>query len=308
MRAIKILLLTLLILPGVSCDEVTKDIKYDNPYDEKGTNYNSGNGNSGTPTVLTVTTASITNIGGTSATGGGNVIADGGSTVTARGVCWSTSTNPTISDSKTTNGTGTGSYTSSLTGLTRGTTYYVRAYAINGAGTAYGSQLSFSTGAYAFGDTGPAGGLIFYDKGSYSGSPSWRYLEAAPSDQTSSVWGTDNYTISGADGTGIGTGYQNTIDIVNGDPLSNTAADICANLTLGGYSDWFLPSKDELNLMYANLHQNGVGNFSANAYWSSSETSANGAWDQRFSSDLSGFQNSSAIKYIADHVRAIRAF
>ncbi len=70
---------------------------------------------------------------------------DGGATVTTRGVCWSTSQNPTTSNSKTTDGSGTGSFTSSLTGLTCGTTYYVRAYATNSAGTAYGSQENFNT-------------------------------------------------------------------------------------------------------------------------------------------------------------------
>ena len=96
-------------------------------------------------TPPTVTTASTTAILATSATGGGNVTATGGCAVTARGVCWSTSTNPTISNSHTTDGSGTGSFTSSITGLTCGTTYYVRAYATNSAGTAYGGQVSFTT-------------------------------------------------------------------------------------------------------------------------------------------------------------------
>ena len=93
----------------------------------------------------TVTTTAISNIDKTTASGGGNVTADGGSTVTARGICWSTSQNPTISDSYTTDGTGTGSFTSVMTGLTGNTTYYVRAYATNSAGTAYGEQVSFTT-------------------------------------------------------------------------------------------------------------------------------------------------------------------
>jgi len=93
----------------------------------------------------TVTTTSISNITTTTATGGGNVTSDGGATVTARGVCWSTSQNPTIANSKTTDGSGTGSFVSSLTGLTPNTTYYVRAYATNSAGTAYGNQVSFTT-------------------------------------------------------------------------------------------------------------------------------------------------------------------
>ena len=103
---------------------------------------NSGGGTAFLPTVTTNTVSSITT---TSATCGGNVISDGGTTVTARGVCWSTSQNPTVSNSHTTNGSGTGSFISSLTGLTANTTYYVRAYATNSAGTAYGNEVSFTT-------------------------------------------------------------------------------------------------------------------------------------------------------------------
>ena len=95
--------------------------------------------------LSTVTTNSVSNIAQTSATCGGNVTADGGATVTARGVCWSTSHNPTVSGSHTTDGSGTGTFTSSITGLTPNTTYFVRAYATNSAGTAYGEEKSFTT-------------------------------------------------------------------------------------------------------------------------------------------------------------------
>jgi hypothetical protein len=96
-------------------------------------------------TEPTVTTTAVSDIEKTTATGGGNVTADGGATVTARGICWSTSQNPTISGSHTTDGTGTGSFISAMTGLTANTTYYVRAYATNSAGTAYGEEVSFTT-------------------------------------------------------------------------------------------------------------------------------------------------------------------
>ena len=96
-------------------------------------------------TAPTVSTSSITDITTNSATGGGNVTSDGGATVTARGVCWSTSSNPTVSNSHTTDGTGTGSFTSSITGLSSNTAYYVRAYATNSNGTSYGNQVSFTT-------------------------------------------------------------------------------------------------------------------------------------------------------------------
>ena len=93
----------------------------------------------------TVTTAQVSNITQTTAQGGGNVTNAGGANVTERGICWSTSHNPTISGNHASNGTGTGSYTVNMTGLTANTTYYVRAYAKNSAGTSYGSEVSFTT-------------------------------------------------------------------------------------------------------------------------------------------------------------------
>jgi len=96
-------------------------------------------------TTPTVTTTAVSSITTTTASSGGNVTSDGGTSVTARGVCWSTSANPTISDSHTTDGTGTGPFTRSITGLSPGTTYHVRAYATNSAGTSYGSDLTFTT-------------------------------------------------------------------------------------------------------------------------------------------------------------------
>jgi len=174
---------------------------------------------------------------------------------------------------------------------------------------------------YLLRDIGPAGGYIFYDKGSYSKAdfsivkatngtipivtPTyWRYLEAAPSDQSPNPeWGCDG-SILGAEGTAVGTGEQNTIDIEAGCTTTNTAADLCANLSLGGYSDWFLPSKGELDLMYENLKVFGVGGFSDGTYWSSSEFTGNGAWIQSFFSGTQYYDN----KYFVYQVRAVRAF
>jgi uncharacterized protein (TIGR02145 family) len=94
----------------------------------------------------TVETTAIISISENSALCGGNVVADGGGSVTSRGVCWNTSGSPTTANSKTVNGMGVGIFTSSLFGLTPNTTYYVRAYATNAVGTTYGNQLSFKTG------------------------------------------------------------------------------------------------------------------------------------------------------------------
>jgi hypothetical protein len=95
--------------------------------------------------IPNLTTIAVTSITSNSASSGGNIISDGGTTVTARGVCWSTTTNPVISGNHTTDGSGTGSFTSSITGLTANTNYFVRSYATNSVGTAYGNQISFTT-------------------------------------------------------------------------------------------------------------------------------------------------------------------
>ena len=95
--------------------------------------------------VATVTTAIITNITQTTATSGGNVTDDGDFAVTARGVCWSINQNPTLSDNYTTDGSGTGTFISEITGLSANTTYYVRAYATNSEDTGYGNQETFTT-------------------------------------------------------------------------------------------------------------------------------------------------------------------
>lgn len=96
-------------------------------------------------TLSTVTTNPITSFTTISAVCSGTVSNDGESNITARGICWNTSTNPTIANSKTIDGTGTGTFTSNLSGLTPNTTYYIRAYATNSVGTAYGNELSFTT-------------------------------------------------------------------------------------------------------------------------------------------------------------------
>ena len=115
----------------------------------------------GNITLPSVSTSVVSNITNVSAISGGNVTSNGNSTVTNRGVCWATFSNPTISNSYTSNGSGTGVYTSSISGLNPETTYYVTAYATNAAGTAYGTQRSFTTLA----GVPPTGEWLHYDNG-----------------------------------------------------------------------------------------------------------------------------------------------
>jgi uncharacterized protein (TIGR02145 family) len=118
--------------------------------------------------LATLTTLSVGNITNSSANSGGSISATGGSSVTQRGVCWSTSQNPTTASSSTNDGNGTGSFTSNLTGLTENTTYYVRAYAINSAGTAYGNQQSFFTSTNGSGNVSNPGAGVTYNGYTYS--------------------------------------------------------------------------------------------------------------------------------------------
>ena len=108
-----------------------------------------------------------------------------------------------------------------------------------------------------------------------------------------------------SDGTAIGTGLQNTIDIVNNCTSSTGyAASVCDSLLLNGYTDWFLPSKEELHLMYSNLKLFGTGNFSNSAYWSSSEMTSVFAWQVIFTNGLT--QGTSKNSFAL--VRPIRVF
>ena len=163
----------------------------------------------------------------------------------------------------------------------------------DGIPTWVASQCSFSIG-----DTGPAGGKVFY----VTDNTGLHGLEAAPIDQATSVWGCYGSEISGADGTAVGTGAANTADIVAGCAGANTAAKIADAYALNGYTDWYLPSMDELNLLYA--QKDVVGGLALSNYWSSSETNSNNAWNQNFN-------NGSPYNYGKNFtlpVRAVRAF
>lgn len=225
-------------------------------------------------------------------------------------------------------------------------------------------NLDFSTrlnkilsAEYRIGDTGPAGGVVFFDKGYYSDG--WRYLEAAPADlrivfgspsvDASSTWydfgeatilfgyyqinngstnayvnGTKSYDRSNCTRTAIGCGKKNTELLVNAmknqaytsfftgtsDTTSSYAASQCFDLVFNGFDDWFLPSKDELNLIYTNLKVEGFSTFSEGYYWSSSEDGDSSSYVRVWTQD---FLKGSQISFLYSRdmnlfVRPIRAF
>ncbi|MDR1576454.1 MAG: DUF1566 domain-containing protein [Treponema sp.] len=158
-------------------------------------------------------------------------------------------------------------------------------------------------GEYSIGETGPGGGLVFYDKGSYSDG--WRYLEAAPA---STEWVSKDRGAMGetlGTNTSIGSGKTNTAKFVAKETElgeSDTAALLCDGLNFGGKDDWFLPSKDELNEIYTNLKASGKGDFTGEGYKSSSESDLTHLWQQNFNN---GTQSGGGEKW---NVRAVRAF
>jgi TolB-like protein len=168
-----------------------------------------------------------------------------------------------------------------------------------------------NTPAYKIGDTGPAGGLIFLDKGNNNGG--WRYLEAAPaSTEAKVIWLHERHTIDSVlKQRALGLGKANTLKImeylINRGGGFDTAARTCYDLVVNGFDDWFLPSFDELNWMYGNLHKRGLGEFKNERYsyyWSSTQESLWSAYVVDFSN---GQQVAREIIY-AHYVRAIRQF
>ena len=252
----------------------------------------------------TLNSSPISDITQTSAISGGNIVSDGGAAIRKRGVCWFTSDNPTISNFKTSDGTGAGIFTSIINNLFPGKMYHVRAYAENSEGISYGPDIAFTTISATSLSVGDSyqGGIIFYLSGTF---PDQYGLVCAPNDQGTSVpWYSQGYIYYGITGTVIGSGQTNTSSLVSILGNGNFAARFCDDLVLNGYDDWFLPSRDELELMYTNLKKNGFGNFTNSCYWSSSEYDYLNAYAQYFSSGRQSYNN----KFHSYSIRAVRVF
>jgi hypothetical protein len=229
----------------------------------------------------TLSTKEISSITGTTAMGGGEVESDGCNSkqgnsnttncqITSKGVCWSTSPGPTVAlTTKTDEGPGFYDFETKMTGLTDGTTYFVRAYATNGIGTSYGEEVSFTTAAVV-GDEFQGGILAYFFQ---SGDPGYvagqkHGIVCSKEDFSASPWSNTN-TNTGATASALGTGQANTTTIVANQAAGNYAARLCNDLVVGTYTDWFLPSAVELSKLYSNKVT--IGNFNTQYYWSSSE-------------------------------------
>jgi hypothetical protein len=266
----------------------------------------------------TISTNSATAITENSFTSGGTIISDGGCPITAKGICWSTSPNPKTDNEVTNEGGSIDDFSSSANNLLSNLTYYVRAYVTNSVGTTYGEEIVINTGTPdgLYIGQSYAGGIIFYldDTGEHG-------LVSADIDQQNIDDGGFQYnkcpigTFFETD-TIIGSGAQNTANIISACNTTSNVAYICDNLVLNGYDDWFLPSKDELNLMFQNLKRNGLGNFVSGSCIvtyasSSSEFGGMSFFSQLFDSNCGrsiGDFYTFNIRNDSTNIRAIRAF
>lgn len=204
-----------------------------------------------------------------------------------------------------------GTFSLSFDGLIDGETYYVRAFASTLAGTTLGNMITVVLPKKLnVGQIGPAGGYIIYEHPDPFNS--WHYLEAAPVDVSNSqfIWSTNNL-LTNVTSVELGQGFTNTSSIysIYGNS-SNYAARLTVDWVYGGFSDWVLPSFNELKLMKEQLFDQGVGNFSnAATYWSSSEDPnySTNAWTVKMSNTLENLYITQG-KNLLFKVRAVRRF
>lgn len=265
--------------------------------------------------VLTVETNTPQNLDKENRTAllGGRLQGSAAEQVRRKGFLWATYPNPEVNDSgedvnivrieeRVTQ------LSASISGLRYGVQYYVRAFAEHDGRVEYGESRPFVLEPYAIGDRGPAGGLIFfYDEDDRY--PDFEFMEAAPALWTGIrgerrlIWGCEGRLL-GSDALDIGGGSANTRRIVQRCSEAESIIEVVNSYSENGYSDWFIPSRAELDLMWINLHEQGLGDFQPEFYWSSTEQDGDSGWGMYF-----GTGNQRSLpKWLKERVRPVRTF
>ena len=263
---------------------------------------------SGTTLKSTITGSSLTSVGTlTSATVNGKVIVGASSAASASAVLEANSTTQGFLPPRM-----SGAQRDAISSKAAGLVVWCTNCGQNGElqvynGTAWTNMIggTVSNAILRVGDEYQGGKIAYIlvsgDLG-YDANVQHGLIATAADISTVAQWGCQGTAISGAEGTDIGTGNQNTIDIMAGCATAGIAARLCGDLVQGGYSDWYLPSKDELNKL--RINRSAIGGFANVGYWSSTEADDNGAWIQDFSN---GYQTTYYKNYTS-YVRAIRSF
>jgi len=258
------------------------------------------------PGLPTVQTIGLTLYNGIY-TASGTVVSDGGSALTAQGICWSTKGTPTVADNW-----GTQSVVSifniALINVEAKVTYHYRAFATNALGTSYGKEMTFAT-PFALGLLYQGGAIFSLDNSGKHG-----LVVSTDNLSVSAPWAPGNLYATATQATSTTDGAANTTNIINayGNSLS-FAAKLCQDYHAGGYSDWFLPAQKQLNDML--LVRDSLPNFPIPTlsqpiptYWSSTESDYFHAWDYGLKIDTPIPAVATDEKRLLYRVRAVRAF
>jgi hypothetical protein len=221
-------------------------------------------------------------VAGTSIRAGGEATGEIVSPVTERGLCWSTAANPTMAGSHVACGSGYGTFTGDMAGLAENTLYHVRAYVVNGQGTAYGGDITVNSGWKIDGSV-KFGGYVFYNDGNGGGM-----VVANMSDSLANrlPW-YNTFFQTGITATAIGAGKNNTVSLLSVLLGTGTAVKYCDTYDDGTYGDWYLPSAEEAHLWFTNLAAKGLGNIQTETYY----------WTSAEQNDSSGAANAIAALY-----------
>lgn len=197
-------------------------------------------------------------------------------------------------------GTNEVSLNATISGLTPGTTYHFRIKAVNSLGEALGSDVTFEA-KYTIGSIFGGGIICYIDPSGQHG------IIAAQNDQHNNItWYNGSYISTNTFQTAIFSGKANTATIVSIQGAGSYAAKICDDLVIGSFDDWYLPSKEELNMIYQNLKITGLSTFQSDRYWSSTEYGQYNAWWQQFWDGVQGYNHYAKNQLFS--VRAVRSF